>query len=82
MIQQRFEVEFGTHHPFLRCNFVQIYHRTSFKCVFMLREYILIPEIEWEQVVRKGIADKMNLLFENGFRSLSVHLGRSKKTLL
>ena len=45
----------------------------------MFSKLILNPDIEWEQVVRKGIAQKIILFYENGFRLLFGRSGSSKK---
>ena len=66
----------GTQHssPISAMYFVWIHHRTSLKWVLMFSKLILNPDIEWEQVVRKGIAQKIILFYGNGFRLL---FGRS-----
>ena len=48
----------------------------------MFSKLILNPDIEWEQVVRKGIAHKIKLFYGNGFRLLFGRSGPPKKTLL
>ena len=48
----------------------------------MFSKLILNPDIEWEQVVRKGIAQKIILFYEMDFGYFSVDQGHLKKTLL
>ena len=45
----------------------------------MFSKLILNPDIEWEQVVRKGIAQKIILFYGNGFRLLFGRSGPPKK---
>ena len=45
----------------------------------MFSKLILNPDIEWEQVVRKGIAQKILLFYGNGFRLLFGRSGPPKK---